>query len=72
MNEETKIIIKHKLINSSKKLFKEESDERDQANRMTYILGAGRLLLLLFQHDGFDDKATMQLFDELDLNKISL
>lgn len=72
MHQTTTIIIKHKLLKSAKDLFKKESKERNQANRMTYILGARHLLLLLAQQDILGFEETQLLFNELDLNKIKV
>ncbi len=72
MTPETSIIIRHKLLKSAKDLFKNGSGERNKANRMTYILGARHLLLLLYQNNILDLEESDPLFDELDLNKIKV
>ena len=66
MTEETRIIIKNKLIKTAKDVFKRKID------RMTYILGARKLLLLLREYDVLDIGIKDSLFDDLDLNKVEL
>jgi len=73
MKEETRIIIKNRLIKSSKDAFNiDDEDEMNKISRMTYILGARKLLLLLSENNVLDLKVTEGLFDDLDINKIKL
>jgi len=70
MTEEARIIIKNRLIKSAKKIFTEESASRNKANKMTFILGARNLLLLLYQEKVLD--TISPLFEDLDLNNVKL
>jgi len=67
MKEETRIIIKNKLFKSAKQSFEDE-----KIQRMTYILGARKLLLLLAEHQVLEFNSIEHLFDDLDLNKMKL
>ena len=71
MTEETRIIIKNKLIKCAKDSFNETS-ELDKAARITFILGARKLLLLLSENNVLDFNAIKPLFDELDTDKVKL
>lgn len=70
MTEEARIIVKNRVIKYAKDKFTDESPERNKVNRMTFILGARHLLLLLYQEKVFD--AIDTLFEDLDLHKIKL
>jgi len=73
MKEETRIIIKNRLIKSSKDAFNiDDEDEMNKISRMTYILGARKLLLLLSENNVLDLRVTEGLFDDLDLKKVKL
>ena len=69
MTEETRIIIKNELIKSADEAFKGPDGK---LNRMTYILGARKLLSLLLKHDVLEFDPTDSLFNDLDLNKVKL
>ena len=70
MTEEARIIIKNRIIKYAKDKFADESPERNETNRMTFILGARELLLLLYQEKVLDTIDT--LFEDLDLRKVKL
>ncbi len=72
MTEETRIIIKNKLIKKANDSFKEESPERNENNRLIFILGARQLLLSLSENNVLDLTVTDPLFTELDIEKVNL
>ena len=74
MNGETRIIIKQRLIKFAKDSFNVGSDEEVKFRRMTFMLGARKLLLLLAENNilDFNDNEIKSLSNDLDLNEIKL
>ncbi len=66
MTEETRIILKNELIKSADEAFLLRED------KLSYILGGRKIILLLIKNDILEPKTGMNLVNELDLKNVKL